>query len=379
MSAGNPLIGSGWQTQAPGQQGGSGGLFPNPINVQAPPNIPNPGGYSNSNGSGEIQNNIALQNQQAAELKNRLAPQWANLMGQYGGQAGNFFTQLMNLGSPYYRQQQAASFTQGNQQNQDAAGMARQQLQSQGYGSTPSGANAAMIGGMNMQGSQNLSEQYLQNLFNNEQMQLQGAQGLQQNAALFNPAGLLGGTSSGINYQKPTSIPQNFQTVSQGVEEDSQAVANIASVCPAKGSLYLMADGSEKPVETLKVGDVITGIDGEPERIEEIQSAVTPVLRIETDDGFIVRNSRVHAFALPAGGFVVAMYSMGETIVTAKGKGKVISVKWDGNDEVFNVITDGSHTYRADGVWALGVGEAERQVSMNRWNEIGDGLAVSHV
>jgi hypothetical protein len=151
------------------------------------------------------------------------------------------------------------------------------------------------------------------------------------------------------------------------------------AMCPAKGSLYLMADGSEKPVEKLEVGQLLKGIDGEPEIIEEIQSAITPVLRVVTDDGFTTRNSRVHAFALPAGGFVVAMFSLGKTIVTAKGRGKVISVTWDGEDEVFNVITDGSHTYRADGVWALGVGEAERHVSMDRWNEIGDGMAVSHV
>ena len=41
---------------------------------------------------------------------------------------------------------------------------------------------------------------------------------------------------------------------------------------------------------------------------------------------------------------------------------------------VFNVITDGSHTYRADGMWSLGVGEAERAVSMDKWQEIGERL-----
>lgn len=153
----------------------------------------------------------------------------------------------------------------------------------------------------------------------------------------------------------------------------------INAFCPARGSLYLMADGTEKPVEMLKVGELIQGIDGEPETIEEIQSAVAPVLRCETDDGFVTRNSRVHAFALPAGGFVVAMHSIDKIVRTAKGAGKLIRVKYDGADVVFNVITNGSHTYRADGVWALGVGEAERQVSMNRWNEIGDGLEAEKV
>src|SRR5262249_17442159 len=139
----------------------------------------NPGGYSNPRGPYEIQRNVALNNIVAGQLKNQLAPQFAQLMGQYGKNAGDYFKQLTDLGSPYYRQHQAEAFTQGNKANQDASALAQQQLAARGFGNTPSGANAAMIGGMAMQGSQNLAEQYLQNLFNNEQMQFAGAQGQQ--------------------------------------------------------------------------------------------------------------------------------------------------------------------------------------------------------
>lgn len=134
-----------------------------------------------------------------------------------------------------------------------------------------------------------------------------------------------------------------------------------AGMCPAEGSLYLMADGSEMLVEDLKVLDKVMGIDGEPETIEEIQSADALILRVETDDGFVSRSSRIHAFALPHGGFVVAIHALGKTIRTEAGLGKVTSVTFEGIARVFNVITDGSHTYRADGIWALGVGEAERK------------------
>jgi hypothetical protein len=41
---------------------------------------------------------------------------------------------------------------------------------------------------------------------------------------------------------------------------------------------------------------------------------------------------------------------------------------------VFNIITNGSHTYRADGLWSLGVGDAERHVGMNEWAMIGNEL-----
>jgi hypothetical protein len=243
-SASNPLTGSGWLSNAPGTatpgSGGGGGgpnwanpgwalgpvggligsMFgsgsppPNPQNSPTSVGGPwgNPGGYQNPWGSGEIRLNAGLNNILAGQMKNQLAPQFAQLMQQYGGDAGKFYQQLMNLGSPYYQQKQMEGFTQGNQQNQNAQGMARQQLGAQGYGSTPSGANAAMIGGMNQQGSQNLSEQYLQNLFNNEQMQLQGGAGLSNLTGMFNPTQLLGGTSIGSNIQGPTSLFQNLAT-----------------------------------------------------------------------------------------------------------------------------------------------------------------------
>lgn len=166
-----------------------------------------------------------------------------------------------------------------------------------------------------------------------------------------------------------------FDLYRQGIETGGQVGSSLINAfCPAKGSMYLMNNGTSCPVEQLQVGDQLMGIDCSPQTIEEIQSAITPVLHVETEDGLVARVSRVHAFALPAGGFVVAMYALGKTIRTVAGTSKITTVRWDGEDEVYNVITDGSHTYRADGIWALGVGEAERQVSMAKWNEIGDAL-----
>jgi hypothetical protein len=226
-TASNPLVGAAWGGQAPNMFQGA-----NPIQ---PPGVPqmgtgsnrggsigggpggNPGAFGNPSGSGEINKNIGIENILAAQQKNALAPQFAQLMGQYGGQAGDFFKQLMNLGSPYYQQHQQEAFTQGVNQNQNAEAMARQQLGAQGYGATPSGANAAMLGGMQMQGAQNLSEQYLQNLFANEQMQLQGAGGLSQLAGMFNPTQLLGGTSVGANIQQPSNFFQNMSSVMGGI------------------------------------------------------------------------------------------------------------------------------------------------------------------
>jgi hypothetical protein len=148
-----------------------------------------------------------------------------------------------------------------------------------------------------------------------------------------------------------------------------------AQFCPAKGSPYLMFGGTSKSVEELRVGEKLEGIAGDPQIIEEIESVICPVIRVTTENGFVARNSYSHAFALPDGGFVVAYKSEGCVVKTAFGPSQVISVAPDGEDLVFNVITGGSHTYRASGIWALGVGEAERHVSMETWREIGAKLA----
>jgi hypothetical protein len=196
-------------------------------------------------------------------------------------------------------------------------------------------------------------------------------------AGQYNPSGFANATT-GAGSAASTTANEVTQANQSWMQLATGAMGAAATAfCPARGSMYLMADGTERPVETLEIGDQLAGIDSEPQIIEEIQSAVTPVLKVITENGWIARNSRVHAFALPSGGFTVAMYSLGKAVVTRSGPSKVIAVKWDGNDEVFNVITNGSHTYRADGIWALGVGEAERQVSMDHWNKIGDAIAAN--
>lgn len=161
--------------------------------------------------------------------------------------------------------------------------------------------------------------------------------------------------------------------------DDTQQGIQMGMACPAEGSLYLMPDGGERLVESLQVGELLAGIDGEPQRIEEIESGPALILEVTTRNGFTGRNSRVHAYALPFGGFAVAARCLGKKILTADGASDVIRVRLAGQAKVFNVITDGSHTYRADGIWALGVGEAERAVSMDAWNTIADKLQLGTV
>lgn len=209
----NPLTGASWGTTPVQPTGGGASNMPW---LQQSPST-NPGGYGNPKGANEINRNMGLTNIAAGQMKNQLASLFAPLMQQYGGQAANFFQNLMNLGSPYYQQHQTEGFNQQLNQNQNAAAMAKQQLASQGYGNTPSGANAAMIGGMNQAGAQSMAEQYLQNLFANEALQSQGAAGIANLAGMFNPGQMLGGTSIGANVQAPPTFFQNFDAMAQGI------------------------------------------------------------------------------------------------------------------------------------------------------------------
>lgn len=84
--------------------------------------------------------------------------------------------------------------------------MTNQQLASRGYGYTPSGVNAAAIGAQNIAGGQNLVQNFLQTLFQNEQLQATGAQGLESIASMFNPSQFLGNTSTPGSTQGPNAV-----------------------------------------------------------------------------------------------------------------------------------------------------------------------------
>lgn len=196
-TASNPL--AGWNNSninvPPPTPGSSPLSNTSPISVAGA--NPNPGNLANPNTNiKDITRNTGNINNQTGADRNALIPQFAQLFGQYGSQAADFFKKLMDLGGPFYQQQQQAGFTQGVQQNQNAGAMTRQQINASGTGATPSGAGIAAIAGANQQGGQSLAEQFLQNLFQNENLQSQGGQALAQLTSLFNPSQLTGQSTS---------------------------------------------------------------------------------------------------------------------------------------------------------------------------------------
>jgi len=186
----------------------------------------------------------------------------------------------------------------------------------------------------------------------------------------------LGGANSALSDETNASKTPSFwqelgQSAAQGIGGAGASIGSFYA-CPAEGSLYLMADGTELPVETLEVGDRVRGIDFESQTIEAIERGMAKTIIVVTEGGHELRCSRVHAFALPMGGFVVGVRAMGKRLVVKEESGLVVAILDGGEAMVYNVITDGSHTYRANGIWSLGVGEAERQVNMDEWNRIAE-------
>lgn len=186
----------------------------------------------------------------------------------------------------------------------------------------------------------------------------------------YNPTAYEGGATSAGSAEEKTASDiaeesDSWENAAIGAA-GSLGSAALTGFCPAKGSMFLMYDGSWKKVEDLGTGDKLLGIDGAPQTIEKIQTAFVPILRVTAlaakellrkPTTYVARNSWSHAFALPVGGFVTANNASFRRILGRKGPCWVESVTPDGQDTVYNVMTDGSHTYCADGLWAVGDAE----------------------
>jgi hypothetical protein len=199
-SPANPLFGS-WQP--PGTVPGAPTPAPPNLTPAGTPGSQNPYG-AGTRGSGDLGFNLAQTNLQTGLQKNALIPYFTRLFSGATGPASDFYKQLMTLGSPFYQRKQQQTFEQGTKAAQDAAAQSRQQLQASGAGYTPSGAGAAMFGGEGQAEAGNQEEAFLNNLFQNEQLQLAGAGGLSSLASLFNPTTLATSQIS-PNIQQPTN------------------------------------------------------------------------------------------------------------------------------------------------------------------------------
>jgi hypothetical protein len=131
-------------------------------------------------------------------------------------------------------------------------------------------------------------------------------------------------------------------------------LAGNPALCPAEGSLILMADGSEKLVEDIVAGDQICGANGEKEPITYVVMGISPLLELQTRDGSKVVCSPSHTL-ISDDGFVLAFESFGRKIRTKRGWDYVTKVEMRGQGKVFDPRS-AMHSYCANGIWALATG-----------------------
>jgi len=177
-------------------------------------------------------------------------------------------------------------------------------------------------------------------------------------AAANNYANLYGTAST----PKPSLLPT---LVGGGLQAGGQIGA--AAACPCEGAMILQMDGTEKPIQACKKGDLWQGIDGESCELLEDPAPVGKESVSVTADKFTTRVSDSHTLILASGGYVYAHAAQGKQVTCGRGSPMdqlsrsllpdeylhVATVEPIGIQIVYMVNIGGSHSYRVDGFWSL--------------------------
>lgn len=124
-------------------------------------------------------------------------------------------------------------------------------------------------------------------------------------------------------------------------------------MCPCEDSLILMMDGSEKLVQDLRKGLAVKGIDGKPcPLLADPRVLVRDSVEVHTLDAK-TKVSVDHTFALPSGGYEFSFKSDAMNIRYKDATATVMAIIELGALPVYALEIGGSHSYRADGFWAL--------------------------
>jgi hypothetical protein len=316
------------------------------------------------------QQELAVQQKQlglATEQQGKQNALYATLFGNGKAGGGGALSQFLdpnslNVTNPtgvYGRQLQEANQETSNDAKNERASEARS-MASRGFGSSPAmfGADqqrqsrlaAADAKGRNYTDA--VGKQYhdaLSNFWNATGVAsdtMRGATG----AATQN-YGNVGSTAASM-YNGGNQQVQNSNLLGNIVGAGGQ-VAGAAMMCPASGALISMQDGTVRLVEEVKKGDEVLGIDGQPCRvIDDPLTAMRECVIVRADE----HKSKVaieHTFALVGGGYDYAKSVAGKFVMGISGMVLVNDVRVAEPEMVYYLPLDGSHTYCADGLWAL--------------------------
>ena len=133
--------------------------------------------------------NSKLDNADLAAIMQNLSmnkAEFSNLMSIFG-QLQPFFSQYMGKGSPLLNQVQSQSTANTSNQFAGNAAQEGEELKGSGFGASPTGTGAGVMGQNYAAEAQASSGNFLKNLLANEQMKFQAAQGLSNLGAMMKP------------------------------------------------------------------------------------------------------------------------------------------------------------------------------------------------
>lgn len=138
-------------------------------------------------------------------------------------------------------------------------------------------------------------------------------------------------------------------------DDASLTITTLPIGCFLAGTPITMADGSQKPIEEMKVGDMVLAYDEATKQMKP--DKVTEIFKHDQEDTFLIVNGHIKVTpihrVLSKGNWVeIGKLKVGDTLTNTKGEDVAIQTIEVVNNKVniYNFEVNPYHTYVADGV-----------------------------
>lgn len=147
------------------------------------------------------------------------------------------------------------------------------------------------------------------------------------------------------------------------------ASGDFGGGCFIAGTRVLMADGSEKPIEQLQIGEKVLAHNGIDEVITTVLARLTPperrVYELRFSDGRTLTTTDSHPIATPLQGWKaispinarrenpdlpISLLQEGDSILTFYGTCTLVSIQKKQIEQIYNITVGEPHTFYANGV-----------------------------
>ena len=154
-----------------------------------------------------------------------------------------------------------------------------------------------------------------------------------------------------LQYFNVGKNPTQTQTSNDGGSGAGEFVGTIGSAlitCFAAGTMIKAAE-KDIAIEEIKIGDVVSGRNGEGLQVIRIMQPVMQVVYMVRAGSNLVVTTASQEFVTPEGIKLLAQLKAGDEVITADGIMKIDSIETVGRTIVYDFATDGANIYYAGG------------------------------